>query len=162
MLYWWIYFLQTHSLSLYKTLTDGLELCGLLVDYCDVFISYLDSHSDGTHSLQRIHWWASDVMLLFSKSVQMKMAFFLNCTRWNRIKIQTMTFAVGLLKNNKTLTLWALWWAPHAALNLTVTIKMLLFRVQLSLTAGERWELHDNNPVHKHQPHTTQHSPTLN
>ncbi len=31
------------------------------VDYCDVFISCLDSHSDGTHSLQRIYWWASDV-----------------------------------------------------------------------------------------------------
>ncbi len=28
-----------------------------LPDY-DVFISCLDSHSDGTHSLQRIHWWA--------------------------------------------------------------------------------------------------------
>ncbi len=42
------------------------------VDYCDVFISCLDSHSDGTHSLQRIHWWASDVMLHFSKSVQIK------------------------------------------------------------------------------------------
>ncbi len=42
-------------------LTDGLEWCGLLVDYCDVFISSLDSNSDGTHSLQRIHWWASDV-----------------------------------------------------------------------------------------------------
>ncbi len=37
-------------------LTDGLEWCGLLVDYCDVFISCLDSHSDGTHSLQSIHW----------------------------------------------------------------------------------------------------------
>ncbi len=36
------------------------------------FISCLDSHSDGTHSLQRIHWWASDVMLNFSKSVPMK------------------------------------------------------------------------------------------
>ncbi len=31
------------------------EWCGLLVDYCDVFISFLDSHSDGTHSLQSIH-----------------------------------------------------------------------------------------------------------
>ncbi len=41
------------------------------VDYCDVFISCLDSHSDGTHSLQRIHCWASDVMLHFSKSVLM-------------------------------------------------------------------------------------------
>ncbi len=40
------------------------------VDYLwiDVFISCLDSHSDGTHSLQRIHWWTSDVMLHFSKS----------------------------------------------------------------------------------------------
>ncbi len=45
------------------------------MDYCyyyfDVFISCLDSHSDGTHSLQRIHWW-SDVMLDSSKSVLMK------------------------------------------------------------------------------------------
>ncbi len=65
-------FLQTCSFSLYKTLIDGLEMCGLFVYYCDVFISCLDSHSDGTHSLQRIHWWASDVMLNFSKSVLMK------------------------------------------------------------------------------------------
>ncbi len=28
--------------------------------------AFLDSHSDGTHSLQRIYWWAS-VMLHFSK-----------------------------------------------------------------------------------------------
>ncbi len=65
---WWICFLQTRSFSLHKILIDGLEWCGLLVDYCDVFISCLDSHSDGTHSLQRIHWWASDAMLHFSKS----------------------------------------------------------------------------------------------
>ncbi len=38
--------------------------CGLM--WC--FIRCLDSHSDGTHSLQRIHWWTSDVMLRFSKS----------------------------------------------------------------------------------------------
>ncbi len=36
--------------------------------YCDVFISCLDSHSDGTHSLQSIHCWTSDKMLHFSKS----------------------------------------------------------------------------------------------
>ncbi len=60
------FFLQTCSFSLYKMLTDGLEWCGLLVDYCDVFISCLDSHSDGTHSLQRIHWWASDVMVNYT------------------------------------------------------------------------------------------------
>ncbi len=40
---WWICFLQTRSFSLHKTVTDGLEWCGLLVDYCDVFISCLDS-----------------------------------------------------------------------------------------------------------------------
>ncbi len=37
-----------------------------------VFISCLDSHFDGTHTLQRIHWWASDIMLNFSKSVPIK------------------------------------------------------------------------------------------
>ncbi len=60
---WWICFLQTCSSSLHKTLTDGLESCELLVDYCHVFIRCSDSHSDGTHSLQSIHWWTSDVML---------------------------------------------------------------------------------------------------
>ncbi len=67
--YWWIY---NGRFSLLKMLTDGLEWCGLLVDYCNGFSSCLDSHSDGTHSLQRIHWWASDVMLNFSKSLLMK------------------------------------------------------------------------------------------
>ncbi len=38
------------------------------MDYCDVCISCLDSYSDGTHSLQSIHCWASDVTLHFSKS----------------------------------------------------------------------------------------------
>ncbi len=51
---------------------DGLEWCGLFVDYCDIFISCLDSHPDGTHSLQWTHWRASDVMLDSSKSVPMK------------------------------------------------------------------------------------------
>ncbi len=51
-----IFFLQARSFSFHKTLIDGLESCGLLVDYCDVFISSLDSHSDGIHSLQRTKW----------------------------------------------------------------------------------------------------------
>ncbi len=63
---------DSYKHSLQKMLIDGLEWCGLLVDYCDVFISCLDSHSDGTHSLQMIHWWTSDVMLHFSKSVPVK------------------------------------------------------------------------------------------
>ncbi len=44
-------------------LTDGLESFGLLVEYCDVFINCLDSHTNGTRSLQMIHYWASDVIL---------------------------------------------------------------------------------------------------
>ncbi len=72
---WWICYLQTCSFSFHKTLINGLESCELFVDYCDVCISCLDYHSDGTHSLQRIHWWASDVMLNFSKSVLMKNKF---------------------------------------------------------------------------------------
>ncbi len=40
---------RSYSVS---TLIDELEWCGLFVDYWDVFISCLDSHSDGTHSLQ--------------------------------------------------------------------------------------------------------------
>ncbi len=39
---------------------------GLLVDYCNVFISCLDSRSDG------IHWRVSDVISNLSKSVPMK------------------------------------------------------------------------------------------
>ncbi len=37
----------------------------VIMDYCDVFIICLDCQSDGTHSLQRINWWASDLMQLF-------------------------------------------------------------------------------------------------
>ncbi len=58
--------------SLHKMLIDGLEWRGLIVDYCHVFISCLDPHSDGTHSLHRIHWGASGGMMNFSKSVLMK------------------------------------------------------------------------------------------
>ncbi len=46
-------------------LVDGLESHRLL--WC-----FYQSHSDGTHSLQGIHWWASDVMLHFPISVLMK------------------------------------------------------------------------------------------
>ncbi len=75
---WWICFLQTRSFWLHKMLTDGLEWCGLLVDYCDVFISCLDSHSDGTHSLQRIHWWASDATFLQICSDKNKLIYILD------------------------------------------------------------------------------------
>ncbi len=53
---WWICFLQSHSFWLLKILTL-MDRSG--VDYCDVFISCLDSHSDGTHSLHSFasKWW---------------------------------------------------------------------------------------------------------
>ncbi len=40
----------------------------IIVDYCDVFISCLDSHSDGTHSLQSIHCLDTDAVTHFYKS----------------------------------------------------------------------------------------------
>ncbi len=59
--------------AFHKTLIDGLELCELLEDYYDIFICCLDSHSDGTHSLQKIYWWASDAILhFFAKTIPMK------------------------------------------------------------------------------------------
>ncbi len=36
------------------------QSCGLFVDFCEVFNSCLNSHSDGTHSLQSFHCWASE------------------------------------------------------------------------------------------------------
>ncbi len=56
----------TNTKLFHKTLLiDGLELFGLLVDYC-----LFGLHSDGTHSLQWIHWWAGNGMLNYSKSVK--------------------------------------------------------------------------------------------
>ncbi len=46
----------------------GLDSCGLL--WC--FHQLFQTHFDGTHSMQIIHWWASDAMLNFTKSVLMK------------------------------------------------------------------------------------------
>ncbi len=86
--YWWRTHILAGSNNVKRTLSDDyflffykhaffyfftteikrLEWCGLL--WC--FISCLDSHYDGTHSLQRINWWARYVMLHFSKSVLMK------------------------------------------------------------------------------------------
>ncbi len=61
-------FTYEHSFSLQKMLSHVGYLWIIVV----FLISCLDSHSDGTHSLQRIHWWASNVMLNVSKFVLMK------------------------------------------------------------------------------------------
>ncbi len=57
-----LYFIQEQSFEVQNALCMMyLFIANMqLVDYCDVFISCLDSHSDGTHSLQSIYWWASD------------------------------------------------------------------------------------------------------
>ncbi len=74
-----------------------LWCCVTCVCCCDVFISCLDSHSDGTHSLQRIHWWARDVMLHFS-------IFFADVetnsstswkTAWGWVNVQQISFVVN-------------------------------------------------------------------
>ncbi len=63
-----------HKTTVHQLMSCELTSCMfvrnsvLLVNNCDVLISWLDSHSDGTHSLQMIHWWANDIMLHFSKS----------------------------------------------------------------------------------------------
>ncbi len=53
-----LFLIQTSIVWIYIALINGLECCLLIdgLDFCDGFISCLDSHSDGTHSLQSIHW----------------------------------------------------------------------------------------------------------
>ncbi len=46
------------------------------------------AHSDGTHSLQRIHWWASVVVLNFSKPILMKKQTHLHLEWPGRVKFQ--------------------------------------------------------------------------
>ncbi len=64
------YWLWTHVLDrslTWKCLVSVSEWCG--VDYLRIIVLFLsaDTYSDGTHSLQSIHWWASDGMLHFYK-----------------------------------------------------------------------------------------------
>ncbi len=63
-----LFLTNTQLFSIHKTLIDGLMdwLTGLV--WIVMFLSGVWTHSDGTHSLQRIHWSASDVMLHFPKS----------------------------------------------------------------------------------------------
>ncbi len=65
------------------------------MDYCDVFYQLFGSHSDGTHSLQMIHWWTSDVMQHFSKSVLMKKQ---NSTSWMACLSNKNQFIVEAIK----------------------------------------------------------------
>ncbi len=61
------WFLRRCSFLLSKMLIDGLEF---IVMFLSAALSVLsDSHSDSTHALPRIHGWARNVMLRFTKSV---------------------------------------------------------------------------------------------
>ncbi len=51
----WTAHKDTFLYTFHKMLIDGLESCGLFWCYY---------YSDGTHSLQRIHWWASNAKFL--------------------------------------------------------------------------------------------------
>ncbi len=77
--------LQTCS---FLTLQDFNQLCGLL--WCH------SSPSEGTHSLQRMHWWASDVMLHFSKYVLMKKRSSTSWMTYEWIKCHTFFISGGL------------------------------------------------------------------
>ncbi len=63
------------------------------------FISCLNSNSDGTHSLQRIHWWASYVMQNFSKSVLMNKEINLHL-RWPEGECIFSTFVIFIFWAN--------------------------------------------------------------
>ncbi len=81
-----------------------LEVCGTSF----FFISCLDSHSDGTHSLQRIRWWAGDVMLNFSINILMKKQTNLHL-RWpeGEYIFSKLLFLGGLFQLRNQLTKWA-------------------------------------------------------
>ncbi len=106
-----------------KMLIDGPEWCGLLVDYCDVFISCLDSHSGGTHSLQRIHWWASDVTLHFSKSDE-------------KTNSSTISMALKASKLSANFHFWANYSFKHEQMDCTVALCLHLLTF---LTAQKCW-----------------------
>ncbi len=76
---WWLCFLQTHIFSPHKILTGGLEWCGLL--WC--FYQLFDFHFDGTHSLPALTHLGWHI-LLDSAS-------------------QSHTFQLNLMPSNKTL-----------------------------------------------------------
>ncbi len=94
--------------------------CGLL--WC--FYQLFDSHSDGTHSLQRIHWFSSRSKLIYildnlrvSKYVA-NFHFWVNYSfKWKQIYMNMQCHINELLKNNlnnnnneKTLQKQCFWW----------------------------------------------------
>ncbi len=127
------------------------------MDYCDVFISCLDSNSDGTHSLLRIHWWASDAMLHFFKSDEETNSS-TSWMTWVRVEFQHMR-RTDLRRNG-----WRL--PPHAvqSSHKVIFIELVLVPQQRALlqrhwhgrpvfgtfTAGEADTIHPSTDLRRH------------
>ncbi len=88
-------------------LIDKLELCGLLVNYW-CFNSFLDSHADGTHSPQRIHWgkkWCNAAFLQICSDEE-TLLYILDAPRVSKLsKFKCFDSTIPLMdnknKNNK-------------------------------------------------------------
>ncbi len=91
-----------------------------IANYCDVY-SCLNFHSDGTHSLMRIYWWASDVML----NSQM------NPLWWRNIFQLIVTFRWTIALNLFCLCLELLYFIdrPKQTNLLTVCLKSKLLKI---------------------------------
>ncbi len=125
----------------------------ILLDYCDAFNAFiicLDSHSDGTHSLQRIHCWASDVMLNFSKSVQIKQ----KKLAWGSVNFQQIFISVW------TVPLRGSKWSTTAEEELTGDTDFQWFwwylhniSYSLVMVSGQTKDFKHPAANHTHQPH---------
>ncbi len=78
--------------------SDGLKYKHLnnVFDSCKsrILMAHILAHSDGTHSLQRIHCWASDVILQFIRSAgasqkirTWRKSIFFNCNLFQKVKL---------------------------------------------------------------------------
>ncbi len=93
-------FFLTRSFWLLNMLTDGLKRCGLLVYYWDVFISFLNSHSDGTHSLQSIHWWwCYDAFFQVCSDEETNSSTSYMAWRWVKVSANTIFFVRAIAFN---------------------------------------------------------------
>ncbi len=79
-----------------------MDRCGLL--WC--FISCLDCHSDGTHSLQRIRWWARNKIIYILVGLRVR-----KCSAFITIKHTLYTFHEGRMIHWLVLKwLWAVFY----------------------------------------------------
>ncbi len=77
------------------------------VDYLWIIVMFLSAV--GTHSLQRIHWWASDVMLKFNLKKQTHLQYILDGLRESRFSASFFHFWVNYSFKNNQLIYHLLW-----------------------------------------------------